>query len=191
MTPILAFINRIPDRLRRITTSGAYIAEIDGLRFIAVLMVLVSHLSSRVMRMYDKGHDMTAMDFFFVRQFSLGNLGVELFFVISGFIIAVPFLAAARGAKPVRLSKYFLRRVTRLEPPYMISLAIIFGFMAFSGFKSSIAGRYGGESASFEGFLASLFYVHGLVFGRISELNPPTWSLELEIQFYLMAGMRI
>lgn len=191
MSALVSIFNRLPDRLRRVTTSGAYIAEIDGLRFIAVMMVLVSHLNSRVLRMYEKEQVLSGLDRFFTYQLSLGNLGVELFFVISGFIIAFPFLAAARTGKTVSLNKYFLRRLTRLEPPYMISLLVIFLFMALTGFKSAIAGRYGGTGASGESLLASLFYVHGLVFGRPSELNPPTWSLELEIQFYLMAPLLI
>ena len=55
-----------------------------------------------------------------------GNVGVPLFFAISGFILALPFIEQFHGEtrKPVSLTRYLLRRVTRLEPPYLINLAV-------------------------------------------------------------------
>jgi peptidoglycan/LPS O-acetylase OafA/YrhL len=38
-------------------------------------------------------------------------------------------------------------------------------------------------------FFASLFYVHNVVFGTMSPISPPTWSLEVEVQFYLLAPL--
>ena len=51
--------------------------------------------------------------------------GVELFFIISGFILGLPFAKQyLAGGKQVRLGAYFLRRLTRLEPPYILILCI-------------------------------------------------------------------
>ena len=180
----------LPERLRRVTTSGDYIPQVDGLRFVAVFMVLCSHLNSRVLRMYQKEHVLSAADAFFYKRLVLGNLGVELFFVVSGFIIAFPFLKEPLEGKPVSLRRYYWRRVTRLEPPYMISLTVILLFLIVSGYRSSIMGRYGTvDDPMLGGYLASLVYLHGPLLGRISELNPPTWSLELEVQFYFVAPL--
>src|SRR4051794_6304062 len=69
------------DAFRRITTSGEIIPEIDGLRFIAIAAVILHHLALFVstQRKSDEG------------LLLVGQNGVELFFAISGFILAVPF----------------------------------------------------------------------------------------------------
>ncbi len=54
-----------------------------------------------------------------------GDRGVELFFVISGMILAMPFARQyLTDGKSVSLRKYYMRRVTRLEPPYILSVIL-------------------------------------------------------------------
>ena len=113
------------DGFRRITTSGQFIPEIDGLRFVAISLVILHHVALyiSIRQQRDEG------------LFSLGQHGVELFFAISGFILAVPFaLQHLRGNRPVRLRSYFWRRFTRIEPPYLLSLILL---TAVSRFRSS------------------------------------------------------
>jgi len=56
-----------------------------------------------------------------------GSLGVRVFFAISGFILAFPFANHYLNAREkVNIKKYYIRRLTRLEPPYLITLIIIF-----------------------------------------------------------------
>src|SRR6266513_382861 len=89
---------------RRITTSGNFIPEIDGLRFIAISSVVLDHIALYVTDL--SRHPMGL--------FELGGRGVELFFVISGFILAVPFASQHLcGGPRLGLRKYFLRRITR------------------------------------------------------------------------------
>jgi peptidoglycan/LPS O-acetylase OafA/YrhL len=108
-----ASIRRFFADFRRITTSGIYIPEIDGLRFIAISLILMCHVGNHVAQLNFRGRDLST------RIFDLGNRGVELFFVISGFVLAMPFVSQYLCAGPrVSLKQYFLRRVTRLEPPY-------------------------------------------------------------------------
>ncbi len=105
--------------------------------------------------------------------------GVELFFVISGFILGLPFARHyIYGDAPIRLKKYFLRRLTRLEPPYIINLLFCFAVLV------------GAHQMKF-GFaiphlLASMFYLHTLVYGYMSSINGVSWSLEVEVQFYCL-----
>lgn len=77
-------------RLSRITSSQRFLPEVDGLRFVAITLVLCYHING-----YMVTHSQTllasAKHDFFCRLLSLGNFGVQLFFALSGFILAWPF----------------------------------------------------------------------------------------------------
>ena len=70
-------------RLRRITSSGDYIPEIDGLRFVAILSVVLYHLYGFLP---NSGAGLPLQP-----AVSHGYRGVNLFYVISGFVLALPF----------------------------------------------------------------------------------------------------
>jgi peptidoglycan/LPS O-acetylase OafA/YrhL len=165
-------------RFSRITSGGNFIPEIDGLRFLAISSVLLFHASYALLRAYhwELGTGAQVVSNLFAR----GALGVELFFVISGFILAVPFARHfVEGEKPVNLGRYYLRRVTRLEPPYILTL-VLFYVAAWISRDAAMQGRL------FSTFFVRLFYLHGLVFRDAPALNGVTWSLEIEVQFYLI-----
>jgi peptidoglycan/LPS O-acetylase OafA/YrhL len=110
------------------------------------------------------------------------DLGVKLFFAISGFVLAIPFLRHyVQGGKKVELKDYFLRRLTRLEPPYLISL-IIFAVIHLVMFGMPLP-------QLIQSFLASLIYSHVFIFAMPNPINPVTWSLETEAQFYLLVPL--
>ena len=166
----------LASRLRRITTSGSYVPEIDGLRFVAIASVVLYHISIQT-----KGEGGQATDGnVFWTAVSHGYRGVPLFFAISGFILGMPFAAHMLQSKaPVRLKSYFLRRVTRLEPPYILMMLIRAVLLIWLMHKSLWLVT--------PSLVASLFYLHNLVFAEVSLINPPAWSLEVEIQFYFLA----
>jgi peptidoglycan/LPS O-acetylase OafA/YrhL len=167
---------------RRVTSRGLLIPEIDGLRFVAILAVFVYHLAGDVLRHADQTYSVliSRTDWFFQFTQKL-DFGVPLFFVISGFILALPFAQHyLRSQAHVSLPKYYLRRVTRLEPPYVLSLLLLFGLKVMSGQSSAYLLPH---------LLASGFYVHNLVFRGPSLINVVAWSLEIEIQFYLLAPL--
>jgi len=111
---------------------------------------------------------------------SHGSVGVDVFFAISGFILALPFARQHLfAAQPISLKSYYLRRITRLEPPYVISLIVLLLVHVFL-----LRATW---TESMPHFLASLFYVHSLVYDSWSTINPVAWSLEVEVQFYLLA----
>ena len=115
------------------------------------------------------------------RTFEHGNYGVQLFFVISGFILAMPFAShQLKGSKTVSLKAYFLRRLTRLEPPYIASMLLFFRLLVAYGGKCGRACPH---------LAASLFYVHNIVYGGGSTINGIAWSLEVEIQFYILVPL--
>lgn len=164
--------------LGRITSSGRFIPEIDGLRFIAITSVVFFHINGYV------SQHTPLREASYTDRLALicaqGNFGVILFFVISGFILCLPF---ARHYlvhdSSVKLSKYYLRRLTRIEPPYLIALFVHLLLWLF----------YNHEQLSklLPHLLASIFYVHNLVYKAPSTIISVAWSLEIEIQYYLLA----
>jgi peptidoglycan/LPS O-acetylase OafA/YrhL len=165
-------------RLRRITSSGRFIPEIDGLRFAAIASVVLYHLHGFVVTdgIVAQTHDS------FRAAVEHGYRGVNLFYVISGFILGLPFAAHHLNAQPpVSLRSYFLRRVTRLEPPYILNLLISFALLV------TLQGASAGALLPHLG--ASLFYLHNLWFGEPSALSAVAWTLEVEVQFYCLVPL--
>ncbi|MBN3583023.1 acyltransferase [Algoriphagus aestuarii] len=167
---------------QRNTSSANFIPEIDGLRFFAIMTVVVFHfhfllakeLASEV-SIHLPYEGFWQLGWWLVRL----DLGVKVFFGISGFILSVPFLNQYWfGGKKIQLKNYFWRRITRLEPPFIIALSALFLVHLFIN----------GESFKelFPNFLASIFYVHEIIFNEYSLINPVTWSLETEVQFYII-----
>ncbi len=83
--------------------------------------------------------------------------------------------------RPFSYSAYLLRRVTRLEPPFILSLLLRFALIVVV-FREDCR-------QLLPHFLASLLYLHNVIFGSLSRISPPTWSLEVEVQFYLLAPL--
>lgn len=167
---------------RRVTSTGLLIPEIDGLRFVAILSVFVYHLAGDILRHADPAyvHSVSQADWLYQFTQKL-NFGVPLFFVISGFLLALPFAQHyVRNHASVSLPRYYLRRVTRLEPPYLLALLLMFVLKVASGQSSTYLAPH---------LLASAFYVHNIVFAGPSLINVVAWSLEIEVQFYILAPL--
>jgi peptidoglycan/LPS O-acetylase OafA/YrhL len=114
-----------PLQFRRVMTTGTWIPQIDGLRFIAILSVVLFHMMKELEQRTGHAIEIQPRYEFLAGLVSNGNRGVELFFVISGYIIARPFLRQYRlRGKPVNRGAYYLRRLTRLEPPYVLILLL-------------------------------------------------------------------
>lgn len=169
---------------KRITSSGSFIPEIDGLRFIAIASVVLFHLSGFIVAK-DVNQYADIFNYSFLKHLlSHGHLGVPLFFVISGLILGMPF-AKFHIAKetPVSLNKYFLRRLTRLEPPYILIMTVLLFGTVYIAKTISL-------SDGIASYLASIIYSHNFFYpGSLPFLNCVTWSLEVEIQFYILAPL--
>lgn len=187
-----SFRDWLAEKLSRVTSTGELIPEIDGLRFIAIVTVMLHHMMSILLPASGRtGRINTTAEWFgAAHQFSpllklgyTGHFGVNLFFAISGFILALPFARKRfAGLPPPNLKSYYLRRVTRIEPPYAICLTIFFVYLVIDNNDLS---RF------LPHYLASLFYSHNLVYGQHSLINVVTWSLEIEIQFYVLVPVLV
>jgi len=169
------------EKFRRITSSDNYLPEIDGLRFVAIFAVVVcDHL---VKALNDRLYQNKLWNSSYISHvISEGGNGVSLFFMISGFILAIPFIKDnLYNEKPILLKQYYLRRLTRLEPPYLVAL-----FIAYTSFVIIKGYAY---SDLLPNLMASAIYMHNLIFVSGSAFLGVAWSLEIEIQFYLLAPL--
>jgi peptidoglycan/LPS O-acetylase OafA/YrhL len=193
LTPTISFSEWLAQKLARVTSSGELIPEIDGLRFLAIASVLLHHTMS--IYLHESGRSAVEVhsqsvwaaassQSWLVPLAYSGHFGVNLFFAISGFILALPFAKRSFENKPApNLKNYYLRRVTRIEPPYAICLVIFFFFQWQV--------RHFDPVELFPHLLASLLYAHGLLYGAHSTINSVAWSLEIEIQFYLLVPLLV
>ncbi len=193
LAPSTSFSEWLAQKLSRVTSTGELIPEIDGLRFLAIAAVLLHHTMSIYLRESGRSsvevHSPAAWaavssQSWLVPLAYSGHFGVNLFFAISGFILALPFAKRSfENRLAPNLKNYYLRRVTRIEPPYAICLVIFFFF------QWQI--RHFDPVELFPHLLASLAYAHGLIYGTHSTINSVAWSLEIEIQFYLLVPLLV
>ena len=175
---------------KRKTSSNNFIPEIDGLRFFAIITVVIFHLNTAIAK--ELGIELTdAMNrlggsnhlFSWAWWIIRMDLGVKVFFAISGFVLALPFLKFYLGysTQKVNLKSYFIRRLTRLEPPFIITLV---------GFYLVHIIVFGENPVEWLNHLgAGLLYAHVFIFGEPNPINPVTWSLETEAQFYVLVPL--
>lgn len=168
--------------LRRITSDGSWIPELDGLRFVAIASVVLYHIFAQMM--LKSGHAVAIQSRYAWLATTLGNgdRGVRLFFVISEFVLGLGFgRQHLQNGRPVSLKKYFFRRVTRLEPPYVFNL-VLCALAAYVYYRQNL-------NVLVPHLLASVLYMHNLAYRAPSWINGVTWSLEVEIQFYVLAPL--
>ena len=139
-----------------------YIPELDGLRGVAILGVMFFHANAPFL----KG----------------GYLGVDIFFVLSGFLITSLLISEFDGSGSVSLKNFYMRRVLRLGPA-LIALLIVFCLASFAVLSEEKA------NSNFVDALISLAYFSN--WARAFSIHPPdflghTWSLSIEEQFYIV-----
>jgi len=110
-----------------------------------------------------------------------GWLGVHIFFVISGFIIPLAMFRA--GYKIKSFFRFMLKRVTRLDPPYLASIAIVvLGYWLSSLLPGHVPFR-----VPWSQIFAHLGYLNAFI--GMPWLQMSYWSLAIEFQYYIFAGL--
>jgi peptidoglycan/LPS O-acetylase OafA/YrhL len=110
-----------------------------------------------------------------------GWLGVEIFFVVSGFVI--PFTLQRSGYRLNNYKTFLLKRIARLYPPYLASVAVGFGLLViYSLYKAQPRVAFNSDD-----LLLHLVFLNDF-FGR-PWLNSIYWSLAIELQFYCLIGL--
>lgn len=145
---------------------SVYIPALDGLRAVSILLVLIFHLNKD----YLPG----------------GFVGVDIFFVISGYIIS-RHIIGAHSTKSFNFKTFYWRRVTRLVPAATIT-ALITYIASAHVFGPDRAAELTGSFATSTLWTSNVYYYFNIgYFDTISSSNPflHYWSLSVEEQFYL------
>jgi len=144
-----------------------YRREIDGLRALAIVPVIVFH--------------------FFPSKFPLGYLGVDLFFVISGYLIT-RIMIDKHETKTFSFRDFYVRRARRILPA-TLSVLIVTSLFSIGLLSSTDLLRYTESLVATLSFVANIYFWRtGGYFGTNDELKPllNMWSLGVEEQFYLI-----
>lgn len=147
--------------------TSEYRPEIDGMRAIAIVPVVLFHFG------------LTGLDGGFV--------GVDVFFVISGFLIGGILWNELRDTGRVRLGRFFLRRIRRLAPAYYVMAlgSFIAGWFILLPFEFR---EFGKELIAATVYLSNVFFWLGAGYFDVlgeDRVLLHTWSLAVEEQFYL------
>jgi peptidoglycan/LPS O-acetylase OafA/YrhL len=153
----------LPDSLapRSIARQHARFPALDGMRAIAALSIVAFHVWQHGDGTFGPAKNLVGHL----------NSGVVLFFLLSGFLLYRPFVAARREQRDVSLSTYFNRRIMRIVPAYWLALFVLAIWPGLPGF-------YGGPWAANGAFL-QIYSQHWGQSGLAV-----AWSLCTEVTFY-------
>ena len=163
------------------------LSGIDGLRGIAALSVLLFHLWLYARVSPPAGAVSGVADW----AWSSMRWGLILFFVLSGFLLYRPWLAAGRGGARPDLRRYARSRAARILPAYYLALAASVLLLWGSGAVPGV------RLPSTESLPLFLVFAQNFSGGSLLTLDPPMWTLAVEVSFYLalpllgLAALRI
>jgi peptidoglycan/LPS O-acetylase OafA/YrhL len=114
-----------------------------------------------------------------------GWLGVEIFFVVSGFVVPYSLWRACYKPTIVNYTRFLWKRISRLDPPYLVSIALV---LALAYVAALVPGYRGAPAtASVADVLLHFGYLN--TFFHKPWLNVVYWSLAIEFQYYILIGL--
>ena len=138
---------------------GGYRPSLDGVRAIAVLMVLVQHVAGPL-------------------RIDLGYTGVGLFFGLSGYLITSLLLDEFASRGRVSLFRFYARRAARLVPALLLVVAVCNTIFVIQGYYAPLAGSL--TALTYTANYVQIFNLNWMV------AYGPTWSLAVEEHFYII-----
>lgn len=155
--------------------AARYLPGVDGLRAVAVVAVVLFHLNERLL--------------------PGGFVGVDVFFVISGFVVTLSAMSQRSRTLPNFLGWFYARRAIRILPALIVCL-LVTSLMSMLFIPNGFYGTMNNKTAA-----AAFLGISNIIltvfsdgyFDPTTEYNPfaHTWSLAVEEQFYILAPLLI
>jgi peptidoglycan/LPS O-acetylase OafA/YrhL len=159
------------------TLNSTYLLGLTGMRGLAAILVMLFHMVSmanpRLLKINVFGLN---MDFTFI--FNTGWVGINIFFVLSGFLLGLPFIDWLNGKmdRPVTV-EFYKRRCLRVLPAFYAQLIILF-LLGYIGWYA--------KPSQFSTWLMHFFMLHNISPSASWEINGVYWTLPVEFNFYLL-----
>jgi peptidoglycan/LPS O-acetylase OafA/YrhL len=147
-------------------TKSLYLPGLNGIRAIAALLVVISHISLQI----------ADLGFAARGSINMAGKGVTMFFVLSGYLITTLLLKEQDKTGAISLRKFYVRRILRIWPIYYLALIIAICWFLFSNQPID-----GGGAFFYTFLMANVPFVFGGVISPVAQL----WSVGVEEQFYL------
>lgn len=163
-------------RNRRDTTGRVpgrpHFPALEGLRALAALLVVFTH-AGELAGDRRAGWEATPA--------RMGDIGVAVFFVLSGFLIYLPFATAhLAGERPLRARAFYWRRLLRILPAYWLALSVLWALWHFHPFGFRMGFDLGDQWWRYY-TLVHIYDAHTFLHGIIQ-----AWSVATEVSFYLL-----
>ncbi|MDB5026707.1 MAG: acyltransferase 3 [Candidatus Eremiobacteraeota bacterium] len=154
-----------------VASEAGRVPELDGVRAIAIWLVLIIHIALHGRAAQDAGASLQGVPHLAYLAVSHMWLGVDLFFVLSGFLITGILLDAKR--RPAYYRTFFVRRALRIVP--LVAVVLVVMSVLEPGYTAWYA-------------LGALFLADVVPYAHVATPPgaPPLWSLAVEEQFYLL-----
>jgi peptidoglycan/LPS O-acetylase OafA/YrhL len=150
--------------------SSARLGVLDGLRGVAVLLVLWYH----IWQISWLPAPLSSLQFIP----ETGFIGVDLFFFLSGFVIVYPFLKAQQSDRPPpSWGHFYYRRAIKILPSYLLSIVVLIavGYAHFASWSEAL-----------RDIMTHLLFIHTWWSDTYGAINGVLWTLAVEVEFYVV-----
>ncbi len=181
MTPLsIARSSELSASVTKPAARRVYFPNLDGLRFLAFFGVFLFHSfytpdsAIRARTAYQWAHGLTRS----------GDLGVNFFFVLSGFLITYLLLSERQATGRIAIGPFYVRRILRIWPLYFVVLLL--GFVVLPIVRARFGEHEFHETAHPAYFLLFIANFNNLYYGCQTPTLTVLWSVCVEEQFYLV-----
>jgi peptidoglycan/LPS O-acetylase OafA/YrhL len=146
-----------------------YVPELDGVRALCVLGVITAHLGDQ-----------------HVWHWLSGGLGVNVFFVLSGYLITMLALREERARGSLSLKAFYVRRTLRIFPLYYLALVIYCGLMYATNWGSQLRPNFTAALPYYLVYMQEVPFAFDVVAAGLKSPFSHSWSLGIEEKYYLV-----
>lgn len=163
--------SRLLQRLKPLDNGVVEIRALDGLRALAALSIVLFHA------LHQSNFQAAPVSHVLGNIFWYLPTGVHLFFVLSGFLLFLPFARAMLCGRPLPGTvQFYQRRALRILPAYLVALAVLV-WLSATDHAIPLSGW---------AVLTHLLMIHDMFPAFNREFEGPFWTLAVEVQFYLL-----